>query len=66
MEKKFVIPPGAQAMIPESERVRPLWIDVSLEYDVFLVDPELCLQQTMQWFMSRYGSWLFLFEWGKK
>lgn len=54
--KPLVVPAGAQALIPDAERVKPLWLDLGGQYDVFLADSVPLLQQTLQWFRKQYGT----------
>jgi len=52
---QFVLPHGVHKLIPESERVQPIWLDVGPEFDVLLSDAIQPLQMTLQWFLAQYG-----------
>jgi len=47
-----------QAFIPDTEKASPIWLDISEAYDELRSDLSQLLQQTLQWFMARYGTLL--------
>eukprot|EP00698_Gefionella_okellyi_P025370 TRINITY_DN9258_c0_g1_i1.p1 TRINITY_DN9258_c0_g1~~TRINITY_DN9258_c0_g1_i1.p1 ORF type:complete len:1037 (+),score=186.22 TRINITY_DN9258_c0_g1_i1:160-3270(+) len=56
MSAGIVVPQGAHALIPDSDRVRPIWVDIGKEYDKYVTDALQPLQQTLQWFMGNYDA----------
>ena len=51
-----VLPSGAHSAIGDSDKVKPILVDLGPEYDLVFTDTIQPLQQTLQWFSSQYGT----------